>query len=138
MFFACLFSASTFAATPLLQKHVTNGYSIPPSSFTYDCSINNDRKIIVTKRENSDIPQTTVRRLTWRALYHLRSLVHFASRGTISDAPILCDGGDQLVYGFHHGTKFIIDEDKDCGPHKINESRSAERLKILVGRYCRI
>lgn len=136
LFFVSLFSVQAFAAAPLLEKHVTSGYTMPEHMFKYDCSITSDRRIVVTKRKGSHEPQTTISRLSWKALYTIKALARFASRGHITDLPVMCDAGSKLTYGYHYGMRFIVDEDRDCSSHKINESRSAAKLKSLATTYC--
>ncbi|HXH31255.1 MAG TPA: hypothetical protein VNJ01_10620 [Bacteriovoracaceae bacterium] len=136
LFFAGLFSFQAFAVTPLLEKHVQSGLMVPENSFEYDCSINNDRHVVITRREGIGTAHTHTHHISRATRRNIRSLVHIAADGLISEAPVSCDGGDKLLYGFHHGEKFILDEDLDCGTHKINRSQAATALKRIARRYC--
>lgn len=131
-----LTTTQVFALSPLIEKHVQSGLVAPEDSFEYDCSINDDRHVVITRREGTGAPHTYSHHFSILTRRTIRSLVHVAAGGTIAEGPASCDGGDKLLYGFHHGSKFILDEDIDCGTHKINQSRATLALKRIARRLC--
>lgn len=136
LIFSLVFATNAFANDLLFEKHVKSGFIEEEFSFERDCALSIDRHLTITRREGTAAPVTHCHHVGRQRVAVIRSLLRLARNGRITDGDIQCDGGDNLLYGYSGGVKFIIDEEFDCGTSKENQSRAAGRLRRLVRQMC--
>ncbi len=132
-----IFSTSSFAHTLMLTKHVTSGNVRPEDSFVKDCKIYREGVAVIRIKTGTNPSSTHTHRVSQRRVFVIRALLRRAKNGSIETVGVTCDGGDKLLYGYYKGVKFILDEDQDCGEHKVNQSSAtpllASQAKYLCG-----
>ena len=132
----CLLLSYQAFASHMLEKHVRSGFIDPQFSFAYDCFLYANGAVVITKRNGTGAPHTVTHYVSRARRAEIGFLNQIASYGRIENLGVSCDGGDKLLYGYYKGSRFILDEDKDCAAHKINRSRATPRLKTLSRWYC--
>lgn len=131
-----ILTTNASASNLLFEKHVKSGFIEEEFSFERDCTLSGDRHLRITRREGTAAPQTHTHHVGRQRVAFIRSLLRLARNGRITDGDIQCDGGDNLLYGYSGGVKFIIDEEFDCGTSKENQSHAAGRLRRLARQMC--
>ena len=125
-----------FAATLVLDKHVTSGFVAPEYRFVKDCHITSDRSVSITIVNGNGTATGYTRKVSASKMYYIRLLLQAARRGKIVKLPVLCDAGTNIVKGFLNGTTVVLDENIDCVSHRLNKSRATADLKKLARQIC--
>ncbi|MFL5783509.1 MAG: hypothetical protein ACJ76H_02795 [Bacteriovoracaceae bacterium] len=131
-----LFSFQVMAGTPILEKHSQSGLMLPEDSFEYNCVINDDGVIAITRRNGTGVPLSLMRKMSMKTTNKIKQLIAHAEAGPITEVPPMCDGGNHTLYGYQDGVRLIITEDLDCGTHQINENSASAPLKRIARKFC--
>lgn len=136
LFLLFLISQYAFASPLLIEKHATSGLVIPENSFKKDCSIFRNGMISSVTFHGNGTGEGFAKMLPKKTMHALKGLVKLASHGEIENGPVMCDGGNNLLYGYQNGTKFIIDENYDCSSSSVNKHPASELLRKLTENLC--
>lgn len=134
--FILLLSQQIFAANVILEKHATSGLGIPENSFRKDCFIYNEGYVESSTVNGDGTAISFSKMLSRRTMVTLRSFLGVVRRGEIETGPVMCDGGNNLLYGYHRGTKFIIDELYDCSSSSSNTHPAGDLLRKMAENLC--
>ncbi|HXH74683.1 MAG TPA: hypothetical protein VNJ08_06935 [Bacteriovoracaceae bacterium] len=129
-------SNGAFASHVILRKHVTSGNVRPEDSFVKNCSFTNDGHIRINLKKGDGTTTFHTHHISSTKVAEIKTLVQRAHSGRIIEEGATCDGGDNLLYGFISGHKVLLDENFDCGRHRVNQSIATPRLKTIALKNC--
>lgn len=135
LFVFVLTSLTAHATTPMLEKYVSSGLTIPENSFVKDCDIYSSGTASISIRQNGRT-QKYSRRVTRSNIVYIEALLYAAARGRIANLAVSCDGGSNIVMGNLRGRVITVDAKRDCESHRVNRSRATPELKRLAQRIC--
>lgn len=129
-------STTSFAHTLMLTKHVSSGNVRPEDSFLKDCKIYREGYAIIKTKMGTNPTRTHTHNVSHARVLTIRGLLGQARNGRIEVTGVTCDGGNKLLYGYYRGVKFILDEDMDCGEHRVNQSSATPLLVSQAQSIC--
>lgn len=136
IFLLLVFSSTSFARTLILHKNVKSGFVRPQDSFMKDCKVYQEGYAVIRKKFGYYPTRITRRSVSFRRVLLINTLLNIAKNGHIDNRGAVCDAGDKLLYGYYRGDRFILDENKDCVGHKVNESPVTPFLKTHARQVC--
>lgn len=136
LLFILLISQQNFASTTLLEKHATSGLGIPENSFIKDCFIYQNGVLESKTLSGDGTAISFSKKLKKATMLALKSLLKVARSGDIVSGPVICDGGNNLLYAYYKNKKFIIDEEYDCGTSLRNTHPASKALRKMTEKLC--
>lgn len=134
--FILLISKHLFAANIVLEKHATSGLGIPENSFIKDCYVYQNGILESKTIKGDGTAISSSRKLTRRTMMTLKAFLKVTSSGNIETGPVMCDGGNNLLYGYYKNSKFIVDEEYDCGTSSTNTHPASRVLRKMAKKLC--
>ncbi len=136
LFLFLLLSTSAFARTLILSKNNSSSSNLPHAVFLKDCKVYSEGYAVITTRAGSGPTIIRKQYVSYRRILTIESLVRIAIFGRIVTVGATCDGGNKLLDGYLRGTKILLDEDIDCGNHKVNQSPATPFLANRSRNIC--
>jgi hypothetical protein len=135
-FIIMLLSSNAWSATTLLEKRITSGRVLPSARFIKECKIFNEGFARITSKLGNNRARINFRNVSRSRILWIQSLLRFAQNGRIELIGATCDAGSKTLHGYIWTRKIILDEDLDCGTHKINRSRATPVLQRIARQTC--
>lgn len=136
LFLLIFLTTNAFAAGELLRKFARTGRVDPSESFTKECLVYQNGKVVTTIQLADAPPVTSTRRISPHKVRKIRSLLFVARRGEVTEEPFPCDAGTRTLEGFLGSQQIELDLAVNCRSHRVNQSPVLPKLKALSTRVC--
>jgi hypothetical protein len=113
-----------------------SGFVPPQYSFSKVCNIFDDGKIVINSRLGQNQEVVSLNQLSQKEVLLIDVFLEVAAKGIIDTYPTICDAGTNIINGFRHGKKIILDENRDCSSYMVNRTRTLPQLKEWATTYC--